>query len=374
MAALQGSCWANPSSLHGFGIRAAEALERSRQRLAALFGASDHDLIFTSGATESIHLALVGAAEMLPVGRLVLSAVEHPASLAAAERLRRQGWEVSLLSVNREGLIDLEALRSLLVPPTRLVSLIWGQSEVGALQPIPEAAALCNAAGIPLHVDAVQVVGHQPLHLDALPVDLLSCTAHKLQGPRGIGLLVRRRGVPLQPLIAGGQEGGQRGGTESVLLAAGFVQALEEASQRLAAHGGRDPLADLRDPLLARLLDLPGIRLSGPHPDRAGHRLPHHISLLVNSPEGEPLAGRDLVRQLWRQGLAVSSGSACRALDASRGQGGSAVLEAMGYSAAEAASGLRISLGPWLQPEDLDEVPQRLDQARRDLLSRRSGR
>ena len=373
MAELQHSAWANPSSLHGFGLRAAESLERSRQRLAERLRAGDHDLIFTSGATEAIHLALVGASEGLPSGRLLISAVEHPASVAAAERLRRQGWQVEVVPVNRQGVIDLEALRALLVPPTRLVSLIWGQSEVGTLQPIQEAGALCRAADVLLHVDAVQVLGHLPVLLDALPVDLMSCTAHKLQGPRGVGMLVRRRGVPLQPQIAGAQEGGQRGGTEAVVLAAGFAKALEEATERLAAHGGLDPLADLRDPLLARLLALPGVRLSGPDPQRGGQRLPHHISLLVQSPDGEPLAGRELVRHLWRQGLAVSSGSACSALSSTAGQGGSAVLRAMGYGAAEAASGLRISLGPWLRPEDLEAVPARLDQARRVLECRRSG-
>ncbi|MFO0119242.1 MAG: aminotransferase class V-fold PLP-dependent enzyme, partial [Cyanobium sp.] len=161
--------------------------------------------------------------------------------------------------------------------------------------------------GIPLHVAAVQVVGHRLVDADALGVDLLSCTAHKLGGPRGIGLLLRRRGVGLLPLIGGAQEGGLRGGTEAVVLAAGFVQALEEAHERLRSLGGLDPLAALRDPLLARLLELPGVSLSGPAPeDRDGRlphhsRLPHHISLVVTSVTGVPLPGRELVRGLWRQ-------------------------------------------------------------------------
>jgi cysteine desulfurase len=159
-----------------------------------------------------------------------------------------------------------------------------------------------------------------------------------------------------------------------VVLAAGCAQALEDAAERLAVHGGHDPLAHLRDALLARLLALPGVLLSGPDPHRGGQRLPHHISVLVNSPGGEPLAGRDLVRLLWRHGLAVSSGSACSALSTAAGQGGSAVLRAMGYGEAEAASGLRISLGPWVRPEDLVAVPEQLDQVRRQLGSDRTGR
>jgi cysteine desulfurase len=368
MAAAQRSAWANPSSLHGFGLRASELLERSRGRLAELLGASQHDLIFCSGASEAIHLALLGQAGMVPPGRLVISPVEHPATIAAAETLLRQGWEVARVPVDHRGVIDLVALDELLEPPTRLVSLIWGQSEVGTLQPLESVSRLCRSAGIPLHVDAVQVVGHRLVDADALGVDLLSCTAHKLGGPRGIGLLLRRRGVGLLPLIGGAQEGGLRGGTEAVVLAAGFVQALEEACERLHSLGGLDPLAALRDPLLARLLELPGVSLSGPAPEDREGRLPHHISLVVSSATGLPLPGRELVRRLWRQGLAVSSGSACSAIasPASRG-GGSAVLRSLGYPESHCTSGLRISLGPWLCPADLERVPGALEQARRDL-------
>lgn len=369
MAEVQRSAWGNPSSLHGFGLRASESLERSRQRLAGLLGASRHDLIFCSGASEAIHLALLGQAATLAPGRLVITPVEHPATVAAADQLQRQGWEVAALPVDHHGLIDLMALAQLLVPPTRLVSLIWGQSEVGTLQPIDAAGRLCRAAGIPLHVDAVQVLGHRSVNLDALAIDLLTCTAHKLGGPRGIGLLVRRLGVPLQPQIGGAQEGGLRGGTEAAVLAAGFAQALEEALERLSRHRGRDPLADLRDPLLERLLALPGVERSGPVQDPA-LRLPHHISLVIRSEAGTPLSGRELVRGLWRQGLAVSSGSACSAGAAGAG---SPVLRALGYPEPLCASGLRISLGPWLQSLDLERVPDALERARRELESTAAG-
>ena len=372
MATVQREAWGNPSSLHGFGLAAAEALERSRLQLADLLGCDGEEVVFTSGGSESIHLALLGVAATLPPGRLLISAVEHPASLAAARQLEERGWQVVRLPVNREGVLDPAAIAPLLVPPTRLVSLIWGQSEVGSLQPIEAIGQLCRAAAIPLHVDAVQVLGHRPLVFRDLPVDLLSLTAHKLQGPRGIGALLVRGDLPLAAQIGGGgQERGRRAGTEPVALAAGLVQAVALAQQRLEAHGGSDPLTPLRDGVLAAVLANPALQLSGPDPRTGAPRLPHHLSLVVRDPlSGTALSGRRLVQAMWREGYAVSSGSACssgQAADA-RGLSPSPVLRAMGYSDAEASSGLRISLGPWVQPGDLDALPEALERARRTLL------
>jgi cysteine desulfurase len=363
MAELQTRAWANPSSLHGFGLAAAEALERARWRCAAVLGCRPEELVFTSGGTEAIHLALLGHGATLAPGRLLISAVEHPASLAAAAQLQRQGWQVRQLPVNRQGRLDLAALAAALEPPTRMVSLIWGQSEVGTLQDLEAIGWLCRRAGIPLHVDAVQVVGHLPLTFSRLPVDLLSLAAHKLQGPRGIGALLVRAGIELQPLLGGGgQEGGRRAGSEPVVLAAGLARALELAGPA----DGATRLAGLRDGLLEALLALDGVRLSGPDPrSYPGQRLPHHLSVLVADRAGLPLNGRALVRELWREGYAVSSGSAC----SSSGSAASAVLLAMGYGEAEAASGLRLSLGPWLEPADLAGVPAALERARQRLAA-----
>ena len=365
MARAMATAWANPSSLHGPGLAAAESLERSRQLLADRLGADAEELIFTSGATESIHMSLRGTAQQLEPGRLVISAVEHPATLAAAAHLARQGWTVAVVPVDRRGVLQLEALEALLTPPTRLVSLIWGQSEVGSLQPLALAGALCRAAGVPLHVDAVQVVGHLPVGFASLPVELLTCTAHKLQGPRGIGLLLRRRGHRLSAQQGGPQEAGLRGGTEPVVLAAGFAQAVVEATDRLERHGQRDPLSSSRDRLLQQLLELPGVRLSGPEPTDPDGRLPHHISLLLSTPGGVAMAGRQLVRHLAQEGLAVSSGSACSSGSGGPLGGASPVLRAMGYGDAEATSALRLSLGPWLDDQDLDAVPEALARALR---------
>jgi cysteine desulfurase len=360
MAELQARAWANPSSLHGYGLAAAEALERSRWRCAAVLGCSPDELVFTSGGTESIHLALLGLGTTLAPGRLLISAVEHPATVAAAAQLARQGWQVRELPVDHLGRLELHALREALEPPTRLVSLIWGQSEVGTLQELEAIGELCRRAGVPLHVDAVQVVGHRPVQFAALPVDLLSLAAHKLQGPRGIGALLVRRGLALQPLLAGGgQEGGRRAGTEPVVLAAGLARALE-----LSQEAEPERVAGLRDGLLETLLGLEGVRLSGPDPRREpGQRLPHHLSVLVADRAGRPLNGRALVRDLWREGYAVSSGSAC----SSTGTTASPVLRAMGFGEAQAAAGLRLSLGPWLSLDDLVGVAPALERARQRL-------
>ena len=366
MAQAHRQAWANPSSLHGFGLAAADRLERDRQAIAQQLGCGRQELVLLSGGSEAIHTALIGCANTLEPGRVLLSAVEHPASYAAAAAMARKGWRSQLLPVDRRGVVDLEALQELLVPPTRLVSILWGQSEVGTLQPIASIGRLCRQAGVLLHVDAVQVVGHHPVDFSQLPVDLLSCAAHKLQGPRGVGALLVRQGLQLEPLIGGAQEGGRRGGTEPVALVAGFAAALALARGRLAAHGGADPIGPLRDQLLETLVPLEGLRLSGPAPHDPCGRLPHHISLLVADPDGRSLSGRRLVRELARRGYAVSSGSACTSGGAS---GASAVLLAMGYSPEEAASGLRLSLGPWLSPADLAGLPAALEEACRSVSS-----
>lgn len=352
--------WANPSSLHGFGLAAAESLERSRQSLAFNLGTTAESVRFCSGGTESVHLALQGIAGTLEPGRLLISAVEHPAVRAAAAQLERRGWQVQALPVDPSGLVDLEALHQLLPRPTRLVSVIGGQSEVGTIQPIERIGHLCRSAGVLFHTDAVQLAPHQPLPFDTLPIDLLSLTAHKLGGPRGIGALLVKPGLDLDPqLTGGGQERGLRAGTEPVVLAAGFAAALQQVVWE-RTQGVHTQLRHQRDALLERLLMVPGVTLSGPDPGLQA-RLPHHISLLLSTPTGEPLPGRQLVRALWQHGIAASSGSACSG--ASGRPGPSPVLLAMGFDTERAASGLRLSLGSWVQPQQLERVPAVLEAA-----------
>jgi cysteine desulfurase len=355
LGAYQGA-WANPSSLHGFGFAAADSLERSRQAIATALGCPANWLTFCSGGTEAIHAALLGAASQLAKGRLVISSVEHPAVQAAARQLETQGWELAIWPVDGVGRVDLAWLDRLLAPPTRLVSVLWGQSEVGTLQPIERIGVACRRAGVVFHSDAVQVLGHQPLAIATLPVDLLTFTAHKIQGPRGIGALVARPDLPLGAMIGGGgQEAGRRGGTEAVALAAGFAAAIQLAQMNLQNGGRHDPLEPERDRLLAALESLAGVTVSGCRQ----RRLPHHLSLVLTSPSGTPLPGRQVVSGLWQRGLAVSSGTACASGRAS----GSPVLRAMGYPPELAGSGLRLSLGPWLTPSQLDSLPDRVSAA-----------
>jgi len=372
MAEAQQQAWANPSSLHGFGLAAAECLERSREQLAQAAGTTAEAVLFCSGATESVNLALLGAAACLKPGRLLISAVEHPAVAMAAQQLRHRGWQLETIPVDRQGFVDLDRLQVLLAPPTRLVSVIWAQSEIGAVQPIQAIGSLCRQAGVLFHTDAVQWAPHGLIGFDQLPVDLLSFTAHKLGGPRGIGVLLRRPGVALAPLLGGGsQENGLRSGTEPVPLIAGFAAALTAAARESADQGRA--IKSQRDQLLKALLELPGklrLELSGPDP-AVQPRLPHHISLVVRDGSGVPVPGRALVRALWQQGIAASSGSACR----SGGDplGPSAILLALGYPAAEAAAGLRLSLGPGLSGDQIATIPEALLEAVERISTSASG-
>lgn len=352
MAEHQASAWANPSSLHAAGLVAAELLERSRQELAALLGWENAQVVFTSGGTEANNLALFGVCRALEPGRLLITGIEHPAVSAAAIQLGREGWQLQTIAVDHQGLVDLEALEQWLQPPTRLVSIGWANSEVGTVQPIEAIAKLCRGAGVLLHSDAVQAVGQIPLSLAQTQPDLLSLSAHKFQGPRGIGALLLKPGLALLPPSAGGgQEGGLRAGTEPVVLAAGLVVALALRHQQQPALAAL--MASQRNQLRHRLSQVPGLQFTGA--DQL--RLPHHLSLLLQTPGGRPLAGRDAVRALGRRGVAVSSGSACSSgLDAP-----SPTLLAMGYSQAQARAGLRLSLGPWISENELEPLPGLLE-------------
>jgi len=354
------TAWANPSSLHGYGFAAAELLERSRQSLADDLGTRAEAVRFCSGATESVHLALLGAGAALEPGRLLISGVEHPAVTAAARQLQQRGWQLQVLPVDPTGLLDLDVLASMLEPPTRMVSVIGAQSEVGTVQPLAQIAGLCRLAGVLFHTDAVQLAPHLPLVMDLQGFDLVSLSAHKLGGPRGVGALLVRPGVGMSPLLGGGgQERGLRSGTEPVVLAAGFAAALALA-RRHQSDGTTTRIQQQRDRLLLALQNLPGVTLSGPEPGRQP-RLPHHISVLLSDSRGRPLSGRQVVRALWDQGVAASSGSACSG--ASGRPEPSPVLLAMGLDRERASSGLRLSLGCWLEDAQLARVPTALAQA-----------
>lgn len=339
--------WGNPSSLHHWGEAAATALETARLQVADLIQAPAESIVFTSGGTEANNLALMGVTQRLKPGHLIISRVEHAAIAQPAQQLAQRGWQVTSLPVNKQGRVDPQELQAAIRPDTRLVSVIYGQSEVGTLQPIQALAAITRQHGVLFHTDAVQVAGRLPLDVTALGVDLLSLSSHKLYGPKGVGALYVRPGVSLDPLLAGGgQEAGRRSGTEAVSNVVGFGVAAALAREELDAEARR--LRGLRDRLFEQLARVWSLQVTG---DRQ-QRLPHHVSFLVDldDSQGKPVTGKALVRQLNLAGIAISSGSACH----SGKLAPSPILLAMGYPERLARAGIRLTLGRDTTEADID--------------------
>ena len=322
--------WGNPSSRqHRLGLTASAAVNLARRQIADALAVTPQRLVFTSGATEANNLALLGHARAKGKGHLISVATEHHAVLDPLHQLRREGFAVTLLQPRADGLIDPEQLRAAITPDTRLVSVMAANNEIGVLQPLAELGAICRSHGIALHSDAAQAFGHIPLEPDALGIDLLSLSAHKLYGPKGIGALVIREGLELQPLQwSGGQEAGLRAGTLPTALIVGFAKAAQLAMADREERQQR--LAGLRDQLWAGLQQrLPGVLLNGALQPRLSHNL--NVSL-------PGVSGSRLHRALKPQ-LTCSNGSAC-----SNGAP-SHVLQAIGRSRTEAEASLRLSLG-----------------------------
>ncbi len=365
MQALWQNQWGNPSSIHHWGQRAATALEEARIHVAGLIGAPPETLVFTSGGTESDNLALWGVANQFATPQhLIISSVEHSAISNCAHRLASQGWQVTQLPVNRQGLIDPQQLQTALQPNTALVSVIYGQSEVGTLQPIEALGRIVRNHGAFFHTDAVQVAGRLPINVQTLPVDLLSLSSHKLYGPQGAGALYVRPGVPLTPiLMGGGQERGLRSGTPAVPTLVGFGVAAAIASQNIELE--RVHLETLRDRLFSQLSHIPDLIPTGDQQ----HRLPHHVSFYLRPQGDAPISGRAIVRQMDLAGIAISAGSACH----SGKLAPSPILKTMGYSDPEANAGIRLTLGKQTTEADIDWVaivlPQVLEQLRERTIA-----
>lgn len=352
MQRVLGEQWGNPSSLHSWGERAATMVERARMQVADLLNAPGDSIIFTSGGTEADNLAVMGVARQYRSPQhVIVSSVEHSAVTEPVRLLEQWGWRVTYLAVDRWGRVDPRELQAALRPDTVLVSVIYGQSEIGTLQPIAELAAVVQdwqsvmPHKVLFHTDAVQVAGRLPLDVQQLPVDLLSLSSHKLYGPQGVGALYVRPGVSLVPLFGGGgQEFKLRSGTQAVAAIAGFGIAAELAAQEMATETPR--LIQLRDRLFDQLADTPGLVPTG---DRWA-RLPHHISFCAQSADGEVLNGKTLVRQMNLAGIGISSGSACHSGKPTP----SPVLLAMGYSDRAAKAGVRMTLGRETTEADID--------------------
>ena len=352
--------WGNPSSLHEWGQRAATVVEQARMQVASLINAPEAEsIIFTSGGTEADNLAIMGVAHKYTTPQhLIISSVEHSAIAEPARLLERWGWDVTRLPVDGKGWVNPLDLQAALRPNTVLVSVIYGQSEVGTLQPISALGNIARSHGILFHTDAVQVAGRLPIDVQQLPVDLLTLSGHKIYGPQGAGALYVRPGVELVPLLyGGGQELRLRSGTQAVPTIAGFGVAAELAAQEMIWETPR--LIWLRDRLFAQLADTPSLILTG---DRLS-RLPHHVSFYLQSAEGE-LSGKTIVRQLNLAGIAISAGSACHSGKLTP----SPILVAMGYSDSAAIGAIRLTLGRHTTIADVDWAAMVLKQVLERLM------
>jgi cysteine desulfurase len=335
----------NASSLHMDGQRAKRALETARGTVARTLGVQPEEVYFNGGGTEGDNHALTGMAWALrDRGRhLITTAVEHHAVLHTCEWLETQGYAVTYVPVDGQGMVDVDALRGSIRPDTILISVMLANNEVGTIQPVGEITQMAAQYGITCHTDAVQAIGKMPVRVDELGVQMLSLTAHKFGGPKGVGALVVRRGTSPAPLVhGGGQERGLRPGTQNVAGIVGLAEALRLTHDELAVEAPR--LAALRDLLETGLLDIvPGVQVNG-HPER---RLPNILNVSFAGVDGE-----SLLMALDVKGVAVSTGAACSAGSAEP----SHVLRAMGLSVERAGSSLRYSLGHMTTEEEIERA------------------
>lgn len=342
--------YGNPSSVHYFGRQVRKALDNAREQAAALIGASPKEITFTSGGTEADNLAIQGAvrAKAKKGNHLITSAIEHHAVLDTLKYLRNNGFELTILPVDGEGLVSIEDVKNAIRPETILISIMHANNEVGSIQPVEEIGKIAREKGILFHVDAVQSLGKLPIDVNKMNVDLMTISSHKIHGPKGVGALYIRHGVRISPLVFGGsQERKIRSGTENAPGIIGFGKACELAGQRMEEEN--KTLVRLRDKLLDGILNsIDHVKVNGPLGDK---RLSNNVNVSVNFVEGE-----SLLLSLDMIGIAASSGSACTSgsLDPSH------VLLAMGLSHEVAHGSLRLSLGRQNTDEEIDYVLQEL--------------
>lgn len=341
--------YGNPSSIHRFGSQVGQKIAEARAQVAALIGAADPvEVIFTSCGTEGDNAAVRGMLEGRPGKRhIVTTQVEHPAVLGLCQHLERNGYRVTWLGVDQDGMLDLNKLREALTDDTALVSVMYANNETGAIFPIDVIGAIVKAKGIPFHVDAVQAAGRVPLDVKSLPVDLLTISAHKFHGPKGAGALYVRRGITFPPFIIGGhQERNRRAGTENVAGIIGMGKAAEIALARLADDSER--IGNLRDRLEEALLrDCPDCRVNG----HRRNRLPNTLNVGFKYLEGE-----SILVLLDQHGICASTGSACTAGSSEP----SHVLRAMGVPAEWLQGAVRFSLGRFNTEKEVEFVNQTL--------------
>ena len=347
MYSLMQETWGNPSSLYSFGQKAKEVLEKSREEIAAVIGADPKEIYFTSGGSEADNQAIRSAA-LLGAGKgkkhIISSAFEHHAVLHILNRLEKEGFEVTLLDVHENGIVLPEQVEEAIREDTCLVTIMFANNEIGTIQPIRAIGEICRKHGVLFHTDAVQAVGHIPVNVRQDNIDLLSASAHKFHGPKGVGFLYARKGIRLDSLIEGGaQERGKRAGTENVPGIAAMAQALKEAAAGMEERSARTKA--LRDLLIEGLRQIPHSALNGD----AASRLPGNVNFCFEGIEGE-----SLLLLLDDKGIQASSGSACTSgsLDPSH------VLLAIGRVHDVAHGSLRLSIEDDLSEEEIGYIVQ----------------
>lgn len=341
--------YGNPSSIHSMGQEGRDAVESARQKVAALIGCQPGSVVFTGGGTESDNQAIKGVyfANRGKGSHVITTVIEHHAVQHAAGFLKNMGCDITVLPVDGQGLVDPDAVRKSLTPRTLLVSVMHANNEVGTVQPITEISKITREAGVYLHTDAVQTLGHLPVDVDALGVDLLSASAHKLYGPKGVGMLYIRPGTRIEPLLHGGeQEEGRRAGTENVPGIAGFGRAAEVAARDMAGEAAN--LAGFRDKLIDGVLAQVSDAFLNGHPQR---RLPNNVNFSFDFIEGE-----SILMYLDSEGICASTGSACSSASSEP----SHVLTSLGIPVERARGSVRLTMGKWTDRQDVDKVLEAL--------------
>ena len=345
MTSLMNENWGNPSSLYVHGQKAKEALEKAREEIASVIGANAREILFTSGGSEAdnqIILSAAGLGEKNGKKHIISSAFEHHAVLHTLKKLEREGFEITLLDVHENGIVDPSQVEDAIRDDTCLVTIMYAYNEIGTIQPIRKIGEICRRKHVLFHTDAVQAIGHIPVDVAADNIDLLSASAHKFHGPKGVGFLYAKKGIRLQSLIEGGaQERGLRAGTENVPGIAAMAAALKEAQEGMetaAAHQKK-----MLDKLIEGLKQIPHCALNGD----AARRLPGNVNFCFEGIEGE-----SLLLLLDDKGICASSGSACTSgsLDPSH------VLLAIGRVHDVAHGSLRLSIGETITEEEADYI------------------
>lgn len=348
--------YGNPSSIHRYGRNAGKAIKKARNQIANLINADPSEILFTSGGTESNNTALFGITKKKPGTRIITLSIEHDAILEPCKRLAKEGFDIIYLPVNNYGLVDPLNLKKNITKNTSLVSIMFGNNEVGTIQPIFDLAKICKEKNIIFHTDAIQAIGKIPIDVKKLGIDLLSISSHKINGPKGIGALYIRHGISLDPIIlGGGQEKGLRSGTENVANIVGFGKACELARINLLENYTK--IKKLQDYLSNRIIkEISEVTLNG-HPKE---RLPNNVHLTFLGVNGE-----DLLIKLDENGIAASTGSACSV----QIQKASHVLQAMGFSHEQITGSLRLTIGISNNLEEMEKTIEILKNVVKELRS-----